>query len=110
MQTLHAVMQSLHDIYTQLREESQMPSRPTTLQHHSSGLIGVHHLLHDRLENAPELPVSQASVKGNVEGMPPAVTKPNFLCVPCAGEEEVTVSVKADSHHPVGSIHEVGGN
>ena len=103
LQTSHAVKQSSHDTYTQVSEQSQ---KPTALQHHSSRLINIHHLLHDRLENAPELPISQASIEGNVEGMPLAVTKPYFLCVSCAGEEEAAVSVKANSHYPAGSTHQ----
>lgn len=107
LQTLHAVTQSSQDTYKRLSEQSQMLNRPTTLQDHSSRLIGIHHLLHDRLKHAPELPISQASIEGNVEGMPLAMTKPYFLCVPCARKEEAAVSVKADSHHPVGSTHEL---
>ena len=78
----------------------QMCSKPTTLQDYSSWLICNHHLLHDRLEDTPELAISQASIKWNVERVPLAMTKTDFCQVPCAREEEVTKSMEADSHHP----------
>ncbi|KAA6419253.1 MAG: hypothetical protein FRX49_10777 [Trebouxia sp. A1-2] len=59
-------------------ESKHMCGSPTTLQNHSSRLIGIHHLLHDRLEDTPELAISQASIKWNVERVPPAMTKTNF--------------------------------
>ncbi len=87
-----------------------MRSKPTTLQDHSSRLIGIHHLLHDRLEDTPELAISQASIKWNVERVPPAMTKTDFSQVPCAREEEVAVSMEADSHHPACRIQQSDAN
>lgn len=77
-----------------------MSGTPTTLQDHSSRLIGIHHLLHDRLEDAPELAIIQARIKWNVERVPLAMIKTNVCQVPCAREEEITKSMEADSHHP----------
>lgn len=99
-----AAMQMAHVVIASHRQQQyegpQMRSKPTTLQDHSSRLIGIHHLLHDRLEDAPELAIRQASIKWNVECVPLAMTKTDFCQVPCAREEEMAVSVKADSHHP----------
>ncbi len=77
-----------------------MPSKPTTLQDHSSRLIDVHHLLHDRLEYAPKLPISQTSIKRKVERMPFALLKSFLVNMASAREEEAAVSMEADGHHP----------
>ncbi len=87
-----------------------MHSKPTTLQDHSSRLIGIHHLLHDRLEDTPELAIGQASIKWNVERVPLAMPKTIFLQVPCAREEEIAVPMEADSHHPACRIQQSDAN
>lgn len=87
-----------------------MSGTPTTLQDHSSRLIGIHHLLHDRLEDAPELAISQARIKWNVERVPLAMIKTNVCQVPCAREEEITKSMEADSHHPAYKIQQSDAN
>ena len=84
----------------QRQDAQRMPSKPTTLQHHSSRLIDIHHLLHDRLKDAPELGIGQAGVKGYVQGVVSAVIKPYLHLVAGAWEEEVSVPVKAYRHHP----------
>jgi hypothetical protein len=87
-----------------------MCSKPTTLQDYSSRLIGIHHLLHDRLEDTPELAISQASIKWNVERVPLAMTKTNFTQVPCSREEEIAEPMEADSHHPACRIQQSDAN
>ena len=77
--------------------------RPTTLKDDSSGLVDVHHLLHDRLKHAPELAICQARLKRDVQSVVLAGTKADFVNAAGAREEQLTVSVKADSHDPATS-------
>lgn len=74
--------------------------RPTTLKYNSSGLVYVHHLLHDRLKHIPELAVCQARLKWDVQSVVLASAKTDFIDAARAWKEKLAIPVEADGHHP----------
>ena len=86
--------------------------RLTTLKDNSSRLVHIHHLLHDRLEHIPELAVSQARLKRDVQSVVLAGAKTDFINATGAWKEQLTIPVEAHSHHPTGirSTSQASGN
>ena len=84
--------------------------RPTTLKDNSPRLVHIHHLLHDRLEYAPELAVCQARLKRDVQSVVLAGAKTNFIKATSAWKEKLTIPMEAHGHHPVGRRIQAAGN
>lgn len=78
--------------------------KPTALEDDSSRLVDVHHLLHDWLENAPELAVCQTRLERDVQSVVLASPKADFVDAAGAGKEQLTVAVKAHGHDPATTV------
>lgn len=87
-----------------MRHDDQRRAKPTTLEDNSSRLVDVHHLLHDWLENAPELAVCQTRLEGDVQSVVLACPKANFVDAAGAWKEQLTIAVKAHSHDPATTV------